>query len=308
MISTPPELRTIQRCALALPTRPRRVGVRGTLHGLLVDRGALAGTLLLVAVVAAAVLAPTLASLSPTDSDLARRLRPPLSPIPGVGTALFGTDQLGRDVLSRILFGARVSLVIGFVSVLISAILGLGLGLLAGYRGGWVDDVVMRVADIQLAFPFILLAIAVVAVVGAGLQNIIVVLGLAGWVLPARVVRAEVLSARERDYVQAARALGASGWRIVKGHVAPSVLPSLVVTSSFAAAQMIVVESALSFLGLGVPPPTPSWGNMLSDGQNYLTSAWWVSAAPGIALMLTVLGINLLGDFLRDMLDPRLRT
>lgn len=308
MIAAPPDRGTVEQGTLALPARRRRGGVRGGFHSLVGDRGAFVGALLILTVVVAAVLAPALAPLSPTDSDLARRLRPPLSPIAGLGTAVLGTDQIGRDVLSRILFGARISLVIGFVSVLISAVLGLGLGLLAGYRGGLADDVVMRVADIQLAFPFILLAIAVVAVIGPGLQNIIVVLGLAGWVLPARVVRAEVLSARERDYVQAARALGASGWRIVRGHVAPSVLPSLVVTSSFAAAQMIVVESALSFLGLGVPPPTPSWGNMLSDGQNYLTSGWWVSAAPGFALMLTVLGINLVGDFLRDMLDPQIRT
>lgn len=260
----------------------------------------------LLLILAVAALAPSIAPASPTGSEVARRLRPPLTTTPDGFFTVLGTDNLGRDVLSRIIFGARISLMIGFMSVLISGVLGLGLGLLAGYAGGWIDAAIMRLADIQLAFPFILLAIAVVAVVGPGLVNIMLVLGIAGWVLPARVVRAEVLSIREREYVQATRALGAGSLRLVLRHIAPNVLPSLIVTSSFAAAQMIIVESALSFLGLGVPPPTPSWGNMLSDGQNYLTSGWWISTSAGAALMLTVLSVNVIGDFLRDMLDPRL--
>jgi peptide/nickel transport system permease protein len=270
---------------------------------LLHDRGALIGVVVLLAIVLVAIFAPLIAPTSPTDSDVGRRLRPPLSTVTGLGFTVLGTDNLGRDMLSRIIYGARVSLIIGFVAVIISSVLGFALGMLAGYIGGRVDDFIMRLADIQLAFPFILLAVAIVAVVGPGLVNIVLVLGIAGWVLPARVVRAEVLSAREREHVQATRALGATNWRIVIWHIAPNVLPSLVVTSSFAAAQMIIVESALSFLGLGIAPPTPSWGNMLADGQNYLTSGWWVSTMPGFALMLTVLGINLVGDFLRDSLD-----
>jgi peptide/nickel transport system permease protein len=273
---------------------------------LLHDRGALLGVFLLLFIVLVAIGAPLIAPTSPTDSDVGRRLKPPLSTVTGLGFTVLGTDNLGRDMLSRIIFGARVSLLIGFVAVLISSVLGFAGGMLAGYLGGRVDDVIMRLADIQLAFPFILLAVAVVAVVGPGLVNIVLVLGIAGWVLPARVVRAEVLSAREREHVQATRALGATHWRIVIRHIAPNILPSLVVTSSFAAAQMIIVESALSFLGLGIAPPTPSWGNMLADGQNYLTSGWWVSTMPGVALMLTVLGINLVGDFLRDALDQNI--
>jgi peptide/nickel transport system permease protein len=273
---------------------------------LLHDRGALFGLSLLVLILVAAIGAPVIAPTSPTDSNVSRRLKPPLSTVPDLGFTLLGTDNLGRDMFSRIIYGARVSLIIGFVAVLISSLLGYLLGILAGYRGGRVDDLIMRLADIQLAFPFILLAIAVVAVIGPGLVNIVLVLGVAGWVLPARVVRAEVLSAREREHVQASRVLGATDLRIVLRHITPNVLPSLVVTSSFAAAQMIIVESALSFLGLGIAPPTPSWGNMLADGQNDLTSGWWVSTMPGVALMLTVLGINLLGDFLRDSLDHRI--
>ncbi len=284
--------------------RPRRMSLPVRLVS---DRGALLGLVILLALVVSAVFAPLVAPASPTDSEVSRRLRPPLATVPDLGVTVLGTDNLGRDMLSRIIYGTRISLLIGFISVAISTALGFALGMLAGYLGGWVDDIVMRLADIQLAFPFILLAIAIVAVIGPGLLNIMLVLGVAGWVLPARVVRAEVLSAREREHVQAARALGASSLRIVIRHIAPSILPSLVVTSSFAAAQMIIVESALSFLGLGVPPPTPSWGSMLADGQNYLTTGWWVSTAPGVALMLTVLGINLLGDFLRDTLDPNLK-
>jgi peptide/nickel transport system permease protein len=307
MISTPAAV--TPRVDDAIPRRRReRTGPRALLEQLVADRGALLGLVLLLLAVGAACLAPLLAPLSPTDSEIVRRLKPPLSAVPGIGVSLLGTDQLGRDVLSRILFGARISLLIGSVAALVAAVLGLGLGLLAGYGNRLTDDVIMRLADIQLAFPFILLAIAVVAVIGPGLLNIIAVLGVAGWVLPARVVRAQVLTSRELEYVHAARALGASRWRIVRRHLLPGVLPTLVVTSSFSAAQMIIVESALSFLGLGVPPPTPSWGNMLSDGQNYLTSGWWVSTSAGVALMLTVLSINLLGDFLRDLLDPHLRT
>jgi peptide/nickel transport system permease protein len=299
-------------------TSPRSAGSEGaaTVRGarrrptigmrLLFDWGAMFGVVLLLLILLAAIFAPLVAPTSPTDSDVARRLKPPLSTVPDLGFTVLGTDNLGRDMLSRIIYGARVSLLIGFVAVLISSVVGFALGMLAGYVGGRTDDVIMRLADIQLAFPFILLAIAVVAVIGPGLVNIVLVLGMAGWVLPARVVRAEVLSVREREHVYATRALGATHWRIVLRHIAPNILPSLVDTSSFAAAQMIIVESALSFLGLGIAPPTPSWGNMLADGQNYLTTGWWVSTMPGVALMLTVLGINLIGDFLRDALDQNI--
>lgn len=272
------------------------------------DRWALAGIIFLAVLSVVAICAPLIAPSSPTASDTSLRFRPPLS-VGKTGTFyLLGTDNLGRDILSRIIYGARVSLVIGFATVIISAILGLVLGVTAGYVGGWVGDLIMRFADVQLAFPFILLAISIVAVIGPGLQNIVLVLGVAGWLIPARIVRAEVLSLREREFILAARAMGAPGLYIVIRHIVPSVLPSTVVVASFTMVQMIISESALSFVGLGIPPPTPSWGGMLADGQNYLAAAWWVSTMPGLALMLTVLSIYLIGDFLRDLLDPRLQT
>lgn len=284
-----------------------RVGLRVVIGRLSADRGALVAVVVLLAVACSAALASQLAPYSPTQGDVAMRLRPPLSQGPNGGMYLLGTDPLGRDVLSRVIHGARVSLVIGCVTVVISVALGFALGTLAGYVGGWLGDAIMRLVDIQLAFPFILLAIAVVAVLGPGLQTIIFVLGVAGWVIPARIVRAEVLSLCERDFVLAARGLGATQWRILSRHIARNTLPQVIVIASFAVAQMIIVESALSFVGLGVPPPTPSWGSMLADGQNYLTTAWWVTTAPGMALMLTILSINLVGDFLRDALDPHLQ-
>lgn len=271
------------------------------------DRAALIASIALLLVVFGALFAPLLAPFSPTASEVSERLRPPLSRGPASAFYLLGTDALGRDILSRVIYGARVSLTIGCVTVLMSVALGSGLGIVAGYAGGWIGDLIMRLADVQLAFPFILLAIAMVAILGPGFQTIILVLGIAGWVVPARIVRGEVLSLQEREFIAAAHALGASHREILRRHILPNALPSIVVIASFAVAQMIIVESALSFVGLGVPPPTPSWGSMLADGQNYLTSAWWVSTAPGVALMVTILSVNLIGDFLRDVLDPHLQ-
>jgi len=207
-------------------------------------------------------------------------------------------------VLSRIIYGARVSLLVGFAAVAISGTLGVVLGLLAGFYGGAVDAVVMRLAEVQLAFPFILLAIAVVAFVGGGLVNVVLVLGLAGWMGYARVVRGQVLSAKEREYVHAARALGVDPLRLMRVHILPNVVGSAIVLGTFAVAATIIAESSLTFLGLGVEPTTPSWGSMLADGRAYLTSGWWVATFPGLAIVLTVLSVNLLGDWLRDYLDP----
>jgi len=249
-----------------------------------------------------AAAAPWLAPHDPIKSDFAAGLKPPGTP----GHPL-GTDQLGRDLLSRVLYGARIALFIGFCTVLVTAVVGGLLGLLAGFIGGWPGAVVMRIADVQLSFPFILLALTINAIVGLGLRNIIISLSVAGWVVYARVVRGEVLSVKQREFVQAAAALGMGRARMLFGHVLPNVAPSIIVVASLQFSQFIVAEAAISFLGFGVQPPTPAWGSMLSESRDFLYVAWWLAAFPGAALALTALGINLVGDWLRDVLDPKLR-
>jgi peptide/nickel transport system permease protein len=224
----------------------------------------------------------------------------------GGGLHLLGTDQLGRDVLSRLIYGSRISLLVGSVSVVLGGLVGLLLGLAAGYFGNWFDSVVMRVVDIQMAFPYVLLALVIVALVGTSLLNLIMIFTVTEWYVYARVVRATTLSLRQREFVSAAIALGDSHIRILLRHILPNVVSPLTVIASFEMAKIISTEAALGFLGLGVPPPTPSWGSMLADGREYLRDAWWVSVFAGIALMLTVLAINFLGDAARDALDPRM--
>jgi peptide/nickel transport system permease protein len=218
-----------------------------------------------------------------------------------------GTDALGRDIATRVLYGARTSLGIAGVAVLLAAVVGILLGLVSGYAGSWGDALIMRLADVQLSFPYLLLAIAVMALLKPSLANLVVVLVLRSWVVYARLIRVVTLSAREREYVVAARGLGAGGARIVFRHIAPNVIGPSIVVSSFQLAELIIVESSLSFLGLGVQPPTPSWGGMVSEGREYIGTAWWLSAFPGLAIVVTVLGANLFGDALRRALDPRLR-
>lgn len=264
-----------------------------------------AGGILLVVIVAA-VLAPALTSEDPLDQVLDRRLRAP-SWGSGPTGHLLGTDQLGRDVLSRLIYGARISLTIGMITVALSGAMGSGLGLWAGYRGGLLDETIMRVVDLQNTFPFIVLAIAIVALFGPRLPVLIVTLAIWGWASYARVVRAEVLTIKQRDYVEAARAAGAGDLRILWRYLLPDLLPTLIVLSTFQVAQMVVAESSLSFLGLGVQPPTPTWGSMLADGRGHLDDAWWIATFPALAIMLTVLAINVLGDTVRDLTDPRMR-
>lgn len=270
-------------------------------------RTALFGLVVVALVFGAAFGAPWLTAYDPTEQDITNRLKPPGSPDPSGRMHLLGTDHLGRDLLARVIFGARPALMVGFAAVAISGILGMVVGLVSGYFGGRTDDVFMRLADIQLAFPFILLAIAVIGVLGPSLPVIIVVIGVSSWVVYARVVRGSVLSLREREFVQAAQALGSGDGRILLHHILPNALTPWLVVATLDMARVIVIESALSFLGLGVQPPTPTWGGMLADGRVYISTAWWLATFPGLAILVTVLGINLFGDGLRDTLDPRLK-
>jgi peptide/nickel transport system permease protein len=270
-------------------------------------RTALVGLAVMVAVVLTALFAAVLSPFDPVEQNIGDRLRPPGWRDDGGRLHPLGTDHLGRDLLARMVFGARPALLVGAAAVLISGVIGMGAGLVAGYWGGRIDDVLMRLADIQLAFPFILLAIAVIGVVGPSLTTIIVVIGVSSWVVYARIVRAAVLSLREREFVQAALALGSPDGRVVVRHILPNAFTPWLVVATLDMARVIVIESALSFLGLGVPPPTPTWGAMLADGRVYLSTAWWLATFPGLAILFTVLGINLFGDGLRDTLDPRLK-
>ncbi len=263
--------------------------------------------MVLAAVSTGAIAAPLLTRHRPGTIDLANRLTPPAWTAGGKPGHALGTDQLGRDVLSRLAFGARVSLFVGLSAVAISGIVGVALGLVAGYYGGWFDDVIMRLADFELAFPFILLAIAVLAVLGPGLEKVILVLSLTGWAQYCRLTRAQVLGLRETEFVEAARTIGASTARVLRRHVLPNTLAPVIVIASFSVAGVIIAEASLSFLGLGVPPAVPSWGGMLAEGRAYIERAWWLVTFPGLMLMLTVLSINVLGDAIRDALDPRLR-
>ncbi len=260
------------------------------------------GLILTVAAVLVAVAAPWLTSHDPLRADFAASLEPP-----GTRGHPLGTDQLGRDLLARVLHGARLALFIGVCTVVVTAVAGSLLGLVAGFFERWPSAVLMRLADVQLSFPFILLALTINAIVGLGLRNIILSLSAAGWVVYARVVRGEVLSVKQRDFVHAAAALGVGRGRLLFRHVLPNVAPSIIVVSSLQFSQFIVAEAAISFLGFGIQPPTPAWGSMLSESRDFLYVAWWLAAFPGAALALTALGVNLLGDWLRDTLDPKLR-
>lgn len=262
---------------------------------------ALTALIVLVGLVGMALLAPLLAPMDPGAIDIRLRLSPP-----GEEGHLLGTDNVGRDVLSRIIYGARVSLFVGVATVLIGGIFGSVLGVIAGYFRGWIETVIMRMVDIQLAFPSILLAVAIMALVGPSMMNVVVVLSIATWAPFCRVARGQTLSVCNQEYVTAAEALGLSDFRIVWKHVVPNIINPLIVVASFALATNIINEASLSFLGVGVPPSTPTWGGMLGEGRNYLRIAWWVATLPGIALMLCVYSVNMLGDWLRDHYDPRL--
>jgi peptide/nickel transport system permease protein len=266
---------------------------------------ALAGALILLAVIGAAVFAPWVAPQDPARQSLIRRFTPPVWAHGGNIAYPLGTDQVGRDILSRIIYGARVSLLVGISAVLVSLTVGVTLGLLSGFLRGGVETVIMSVVDVTLSFPQLLLALAFVAALGPSLPTIIVVLGLTGWERYARVVRAEVLALREKDFVEAARAIGASPTRVLLGHLLPNTFSSIIVMSTLQVAQAILQEAALSFLGVGTGSAYPTWGQMISLGRDFVSVAWWPATFPGLAILLTVLAINLVGDRLRDALDPR---
>ncbi|HWC03657.1 MAG TPA: ABC transporter permease [Methylomirabilota bacterium] len=265
------------------------------------------GAAFVAALAVVALAAPLIAPHNPERGSLRARLTAPTLEAADGKAYLLGTDQLGRDVLSRMVFGTRVSLTIGFAAVAVGGIMGGLLGLLAGFRGGWMDEVVMTLADAQLAFPFILLAIGIIAVLGPSFQNLVVVVGLSGWVTYARVLRSQVLSLRQRDFVSAILGLGGSVPRVLVRHILPNVASTFMVIATLELARAIVLEATLSFLGLGIQPPTPSWGGMIHEGREYLDSAWWISVCPGVVLMLTSLVVSRTGDWLRDVLDPTLR-
>ena len=266
---------------------------------------AIAGVLVLLTVIGAAVFAPYVAPHDPTRQSLIRRLTPPVWTQEGKAAHPLGTDQVGRDILSRIIHGARVSLTVGILAVLVSLMVGVPLGLLSGFLQGRVDTVIMTVVDVMLSFPQFLLALAFVAALGPSLVTIIVVLGLTGWERYARVVRAEVLALREKDFVEAARAMGASSVRTLLRHVLPNTFASIIVLSTLQVAQAILQETALSFLGVSTGGAYPTWGQMIALGRDFVSVAWWLATFPGLAILLTVLAINLVGDRLRDALDPR---
>lgn len=266
-----------------------------------------AAAVLILMIVGGAVLAPWVATHDPLSVNIRNRLAPPAWMDGGTPRHLLGTDQVGRDLLSRIIYGGRISLAVGTSAVLISASIGVLMGLGAGYFGSRVDWTIMTLVNVMLTFPFVLLALAVIAVLGPSLMNMIIVLGVADWPLYTRVIRAETMALREREFILAGRALGMSHLRIMFRQIFPNLVSLIVVIATLQVARVIILESFLSFLGLGIQPPTPAWGNMLGEGRLYMLNSWWIAAFPGLAIFVTTLAINLMGNALRDWLDPHMK-
>ena len=288
--------------ALAVPdVEPRPVRARRSQRLPLFSLGVIG------AFVVVALLAPLLGLSSPQEQSLRKRFRPPVWEERGTWEHPLGTDRLGRDMLSRIIWGARVSLAAGVVTVLLASAFGAAVGLVAGYYGGRVDIALMRFTDATMSFPVILLALILAVTVGPSFTNVVVAIAVILWARYARVIRAQVLTLMQLDFIAQSRIAGAGGWRIITRHLLPNTLNTLVVLVTLQIGYVIIVEASLSFLGAGIPPPTPAWGSMISEGREYVTSAWWASFFPGLAILLVVLAFNLIGDWLRDTLDPKLR-
>jgi len=258
-------------------------------------------------VLALAFLASFISPKDPLEQDLQARLKPPFWDEKTDPKYLLGTDPVGRDMLSRLIYGSRISLSVGFLTMSFSALLGITLGILAGYYRGFLDSIISNCINIMMSFPYILLAISVMAATGPGYRNLVMVLGFTGWPIYARLIRAEVIELKNRDFVTAARALGGRNSGVILKHILPNLASSIIVLSTFELARMIIRESFLSFLGLGIQPPMASWGGMLAEGRSYMLNLWWLAAIPGSAIFFTTLGINLMGDGLRDWLDPHTR-
>jgi peptide/nickel transport system permease protein len=287
------------------PGGQRATGLRLVLRSLGRDPAAILGVLLVLAWLGVGLVGPFVIPGDPNRQELADALRPPAWLEGGVREQPLGTDHLGRDILVRIVYGARTSMLVGVSAVALAAVAGALAGLFAAEWGGAVDEVLMRVADIQLSIPFILLAITVLALLGGSMGSMVLVLVLAGWVIYARVLRSELLYLREVEFVQGARALGATRPRVIFRHLLPNTAGMVVVVATLELANVIILEAALSFLGVGIGPPEVSWGTMLADGRDYLTTEWWIATLPGVAIAVTILGVNLVGDWVRDVLDPR---
>ncbi len=264
------------------------------------------GVVIIVVVIFFAIFANFISPYEPNMMNLEEITRGPVWSDTGSMKHILGTDQLGRDILSRLIYGSRITLIVAFFGTIVGGIFGLFLGSISGFFGGKIDTIIMRIADIQLAFPFILLALFIVAILGSGLRNIILVAGISGWVRYARLVRGEILFVKEMEYIEAIRALGAKNSRILVKHIIPNVISPVIIIGTLQMARIILMEAALSFLGLGVPITIPTWGRMLSEGRVYIYTSPWLSIFPGLAITLTVLGVNLLGDWLRDYLDPNI--
>ena len=288
--------------ALSAPAAPF-----SSLHRVWRLKWGLFAAVVMLIVIGSAAAAPWIAPADPLAVDIRHRLAPPAWMAGGTAAHLLGTDQVGRDLLSRVIYGGRVSLIIGTSAVLISATIGVLLGLGAGYFAGRIDWTIMTLVNVMLTFPFVLLALAVIVVLGPSLINMIIVLGVADWPLYARVIRAETLAIREREFILAGRALGMSHGRVVFGQILPNLISVIVVIATLQVARVIILESFLSFLGLGIQPPTPAWGNMLGEGRVYMLNSWWIAAFPGLAIFTTTLAINLMGNALRDWLDPHMK-
>ncbi|MDD5131175.1 MAG: ABC transporter permease [bacterium] len=264
------------------------------------NRLAVSGLVIITILVAVALLAPKIVPYEPTSQNILERLQKPSI------RHWLGTDELGRDVLSRIIYGARISLSVGFIAVGISLFIGVFFGALAGFYGHWIDSLIMRFVDIMFCFPSFFLILMIIAVLGPNIYNVMIIIGITSWPGIARLVRGEILSVKEREYVYAAKAIGASDLRIIFKHILPNALGPVLVTATLGIADAILVESGLSFLGLGVQPPMPSWGNILTSGKDYIESAWWLTLFPGLAILVTILSYNLIGEGLREVIDPKL--